>query len=278
MPPHGWRKPPGYQGFRRETPRKPTPNINKQSRSAGPHMLARCPDETRPTTAPALSGAEDEDPEALVVDDDDDLVIDADASNVNLVSSRTRLRQGLTDRQQLQEEPGSQASASDSDSAPAVPGLDLEDSAEDEEEEPLARRATVAARARRAAAALDDEDPMQDLPPGAPAPAADITTGTSLLTVLQLSVTLSKSKGHCNPAWLQLLRAWMQTRTLAGACALERGGRQQHLHLQCMLRMHIAEHDIDALKLELKTLVGWRRGDGTGTYCAIKQFAPGQAR
>ena len=45
-----------------------------------------------------------------------------------------------------------------------------------------------------------------------------------------------------------------------------------------MLRMHIAEHDIDALKLELKTLVGWRRGDGTGTYCAIKQFAPGQAR
>ena len=27
---------------------------------------------------------------------------------------------------------------------------------------------------------------------------------------------------------------------------------------------------------ELKSLVGWRRGDGSGIYCQTKEFAPGQ--
>lgn len=96
------------------------------------------------------------------------------------------------------------------------------------------------------------------------------------LHVLELSVTLSKSKGHVNPAWLQLIKNWMEERTVAGAAALERGGKQQHLHVQIMLRMHIAEQDVDALKLELKTLVGWRRGDGSGCYCSAKLFGSGQ--
>ena len=45
-----------------------------------------------------------------------------------------------------------------------------------------------------------------------------------------------------------------------------------------MLRMHIDEHHLNALKDELKALVGWRRGDGSGTYCAVKQFGPGQVQ
>ena len=43
-------------------------------------------------------------------------------------------------------------------------------------------------------------------------------------------------------------------------------------------RIRIDPLDVDALRDELKTLVGWRRGDGSGTYCAVKTFGIGQAR
>ena len=96
------------------------------------------------------------------------------------------------------------------------------------------------------------------------------------LHVLELSVTLSKSKGHINLAWLTLVHDWMKLRCEAGAVAQERGGKAQHLHLQIMLRMRIATMDLDALKLELKTLVGWQRGDGSGCYCSVKEFGIGE--
>ena len=34
---------------------------------------------------------------------------------------------------------------------------------------------------------------------------------------------------------------------------------------------------MNALRDELKTVVGWRRGDGSGVYCSVKEFAPGQS-
>ena len=112
------------------------------------------------------------------------------------------------------------------------------------------------------------DDPLLDRPQDTP-PEDDVN-------VLELSVTLAKTKTHINAAWFQLVKSWMQARCIAGACALERGGRQQLLHLQIMLRMRLNEHHLNALKDELKALVGWRRGDGSGTYCAVKQFGPGQ--
>ena len=164
-----------------------------------------------------------------------------------------------------------------------MPDLEGHESAGSEDDEAPIPLNSVAARARRAAAAhvvgSDDDDPLLDAPDVTAQPAARAAQGdNSNLHVLELSVTLSKSKGHVNPAWLQLIYNWMQQRTLAAAAALERGGKQQHLHLQIMLRMQIAEQDIEALKLELKTLVGWRRGDGSGCYCSAKLFGAGQAR
>ena len=73
-----------------------------------------------------------------------------------------------------------------------------------------------------------------------------------------------------------MLYQWMKIRCEAGGAALERGGKMQHLHVQIILHMHICEQDIDALKQELKTLVGWRRGGGSGVYCQAKEFAAGQ--
>ena len=78
------------------------------------------------------------------------------------------------------------------------------------------------------------------------------------------------------PAWLQLVQNWMQERCVAGAASLERGGKQQLLHVQMMVRIKIDPRDAEKLREEIKTLVGWRRGDGSGTYCQVKEFKPGQ--
>ena len=133
---------------------------------------------------------------------------------------------------------------------------------------------TAAARARRAAnkRAQEEDNLLEDEHPAH----AHASSPRQDLPLLDLSVTLSKSKGHINPAWLTLVYEWMKLRCKAGAVAAERGGKAQHLHLQIILRMCTASMDIDALKLELKTLVGWQRGDGSGCYCSAKEFGAGQ--
>ena len=140
------------------------------------------------------------------------------------------------------------------------------------------QRNTAAARARRAPHARvdDDDDPLEDIPTPCRAVPVQASPVHPDLHVLDLSVTLSKSKGHINLAWLTLVHDWMKLRCEAGAVAQERGGKAQHLHLQIMLRMRIATMDLDALKLELKTLVGWQRGDGSGCYCSVKEFGIGE--
>ena len=279
MPPAGWSKPPGYTGFQRKS--KNTRGIAKTKpaqRTAGPHMLRVTRAASDPPSLsvgpdiPASDAAGD-------VDDDDD-VDDHAEENQGKVSSRLRLRKGAPP---TVDEDADVSGASGSEHAD-MPDLEGQDSSgsEDDEFYPIPLNG-VAARASRAAAAhvvvSDDDEPLLDAPDIAAQPAAGAAEpDNSNLHVLELSVTLSKSKGHVNPAWLQLIYNWMQQRTLAAAAALERGGKQQHLHLQIMLRMQIAEQDIEALKLELKTLVGWRRGDGSGCYCSAKLFGAGQAR
>ena len=92
-------------------------------------------------------------------------------------------------------------------------------------------------------------------------------------TVLELSLTMSKHKGHVPPVWARLLLAWMKKRDgcLAGAVSLERGGKQAFLHCQCILRMRIDPSQLEMLKAELKELMGWKRGDGSGMYCQLKE-------
>ena len=279
MPPLGWTKPPGYGGFQRaSTKTRGIAKKKRPQRTAGPHMLrgARAVSPDPPTLSVGPDLASDA---ASDVDDDDD-VDDHAEENQGKVSSRLRLRKGAPP---TVDDDADVSGASGSEHAD-MPDLEGQDSSgsEDDEFYPIPLNG-VAARASRAAAAhvvvSDDDEPLLDAPDIAAQPAAGAAEpDNSNLHVLELSVTLSKSKGHVNPAWLQLIYNWMQQRTLAAAAALERGGKQQHLHLQIMLRMQIAEQDIEALKLELKTLVGWRRGDGSGCYCSAKLFGAGQAR
>ena len=95
---------------------------------------------------------------------------------------------------------------------------------------------------------------------------------------VELSLTLSKRQGHVPPAWASVLYNWMvaSDTCTAGAVTLERGGKMQHLHCQGILRVKIDPNKIEALKAELKTLVGWRRGDGSGTFVNLKEFGAGQ--
>ena len=81
-----------------------------------------------------------------------------------------------------------------------------------------------AVRQRRANGAIvEDDDPLQDSLPSSGVNMTSVDT----MHVLELSITLSKRKGHVHPAWLQLVQNWMKERCVSGACALERGGRQQ---------------------------------------------------
>ena len=222
----------------------------------------------------AGSESEPEEPE-------DGAVVEADAAsaeeNVNNPdgppSKRLRLRKGALS----QAEDDEPISGAEEDSDGGQPALYYEDS-DGEEREVQSQRNTAAARAQRAlnTRVLEEDDPLEDVPARHATPTANGSPVNQDLHLLDLSVTLSKSKGHINPAWLALVYNWMKLRCEAGAVAQERGGKAQHLHLQIMLRMRIASMDIEALKLELKTLVGWQRGDGSGCYCSAKEFGVGQ--
>ena len=277
MPPPGWKKPPGYDGYKRTSTSVRGPAAKPASRSAGAHMLRGARAAALPNLAADIRNAVSDD-DGSAVDDDDEVNANSEGDE-GVVSSRLRLRKGAPP---VVDEDASMANASASESdIQDRPGLNEQSSADSEGDEPEQPVNSARARARRAAAAIavgsDSDDPLQDTPAASAQPAARAAQAVNTdLHVLELSVTLSKSKGHVNPAWLQLIKNWMEERTVAGAAALERGGKQQHLHLQIMLRMHIAEQDVDALKLELKTLVGWRRGDGSGCYCSAKLFGTGQ--
>ena len=273
MPPRGWKKPPGSLAYARQratTKRKPKPS----TRTAGPHMLPGRGRAFGNLDIGTLSESEPELPE-------DDAVVEADAESAEEndddqngpPSQRLRLRQGAPS----QAEEGEDVSGAEADSDGGMPAM-FDDGSDGEEHEAQSQPNTAAARARRArdARVLEEDDPLDDVP-ARPTPAT--TNGPPVnqeLHLLDLSVTLSKSKSHINPAWLTLVHEWMKLRCEAGAVAQERGGKAQHLHLQIMLRMRIASMDIEALKLELKTLVGWQRGDGSGCYCSAKEFGAGQ--
>ena len=267
MPPTGWRKPPGYGGYVRRARTRPGAGRPPRKRTAGPDMLPS----RRSNEAAAIAESDGEDSQDSNGDDvPDDAGSAQPEGALDLISSRTR--GGKRPAEQLtQTDSHSESDASENDGTDARANSDTDASDQEQSEHDEEMQNTRVAAQRRPAARVLFDDPLDDRPsPPSDCPSIDDAH------ILELSVTLSKTKGHVHPAWLQLVADWMQLRCVSGACALERGGRQQHLHLQIMLRMRIDSKDLASLKDELKSLVGWRRGDGSGTYCSVKQFGVGQ--
>ena len=94
--------------------------------------------------------------------------------------------------------------------------------------------------------------------------------------LMQISMTISKQKGHVPPMWAKVIFEWMKKRCERGSVSLERGGKQQNLHLQIILEMYIELEGMNVLKVEIKRLLGWKRGDGSGLYVAGHFFGVGQ--
>ena len=97
---------------------------------------------------------------------------------------------------------------------------------------------------------------------------------------VELSITLSLAAGHVLPAWLDFFGSWMQANCVAGLAALERGKKEQHLHIQGAVRMRlrgpIDKKFCDKIKKQIKQVCGIAHGSGFRTLMDVKAFAPGQ--
>ena len=268
MPPHGWRKPADYIGYKHKSGFKRA-RERATDRTAGPHVLPLAygvPIDGNPSQDQDADGDDEQDPDA------------APDVGQGLISSRLRLRQAAVE--QTSALFGINKDAHDVDEFMEESSQKVLSSDEDECEN-VSKEATTSACKRRSNTARvpddDEDDPMEDV--RVPQHGRDNNAMYVMnrdLPILYLSVTLSKTKGHVLPVWLSLIYEWMKLRCLSGAAALERGGKSQHLHVQIFLSMHIAPQDIEALKKEMKSVVGWKRGDGSGVYCQAKEFECGQ--
>ena len=272
MPRKGWKKPPGYGGYKHNAPK----SVRGRTPTAGPAVLraarARAGKDVVENQQSAIAGSTEE----TVVDDGAVDAVESAVEKEALISSRLRCRK--SSHEDKETDIAEVSDDEDVNDAP-VGGGSVGFSSDDDEyvQQPKKKKK---ASVSGATARVVDDDPMEDIPlVRTDPPASDPNTLFPVngdLPLLDLSVTLSKQKGHVLPGWLNMVYEWMRLRCKAGAAALERGGKQQHLHVQIMLRMHVCSQDLSALRDELKALVGWRRGDGSGIYCQVKEFTPGQ--
>ena len=95
-------------------------------------------------------------------------------------------------------------------------------------------------------------------------PAPDITKEE--LPEYDFSVTIAKGKVHVPPIWLQMMLEFFEHHGIKGSLSLERGGKQEMLHIQAVITMRILIDDatLKRFKKMLKDALGVRHGDGCG--------------
>ena len=253
MPAKGWRKPAGYVGYK--------------------HKKAQGKKKVELLKGAVIDVGEASDTSTKGVSDDVD-----DCSEGKRVKGR-RGRKKVDYAGMDEDDDDNNSFGSKDFSMDDVAGVSEDDGGDDDAPPPKSSvRAKARVQAERALADSDDDvvinsDKVDDVGD------KDIgSTDSDVGTVMELSLTISQSKSHVNPAWAKLMHSWMQRRdaVLQGAIALERGGRLQHLHIQGVLRMRIKPDDVENIKLELKQLLGWKRGDGSGMQLMLKELAVGQ--
>ena len=217
MPAKGWRKPPGYQGYRQ----RPRQRVTYQ----GP-----LPQE-RVTRNPPVRSSESEEEEA-----------------VQARITRKRKSPRLADM------PPTRSCRFVVD--------DVSEDAEDNEE-------------------WVEEDAVCGEEDGAHA-ASEVGTEPEMPTnvehpIIEVSMSVVQDKKHVHPIWQRVIFSWIEAHCIAGSVSLERGGRQEMLHCQVILRLRWDLNDMDGLKKIMKEILGVRRGDGSGCRIELHPFRNGQS-
>ena len=86
------------------------------------------------------------------------------------------------------------------------------------------------------------------------------------------SLTISVRGGHIPPVWFTSLAEWLEEFSPRFSISLERGGRQQHLHIQGILALPWPKDEIKELVALLKAILGVRRGDKSGCVIEVRRM------
>ena len=85
---------------------------------------------------------------------------------------------------------------------------------------------------------------------------------------MDFSLTVVSAGQHCPPVWCRMIYEFCVAHGLRCAVALERGGKNEHLHVQAVVTFPALTDDatIEVIKKMLKAALGSRRGDGQKWY------------
>ena len=83
--------------------------------------------------------------------------------------------------------------------------------------------------------------------------------------MIDFSLTIASRGGHVPPVWLQSFADYGKEYSLRFSASLERGGRHENLHIQCVITFQCDtdKQTLEKLKKKIKEALGVRRGDGS---------------
>ena len=84
------------------------------------------------------------------------------------------------------------------------------------------------------------------------------------LPAMDFSLTIVSQAGHVPPVWLSCAYEFFAEHGICAFLALERGGKNENLHIQAVVTMHAmtTKDAIERMKKALKEALGVKRGDG----------------
>ena len=95
---------------------------------------------------------------------------------------------------------------------------------------------------------------------------------------VEFSIIIEVKGSHVYPGWLDCYLSWLTARAKAGLGSLERGKKNEHLHIQAVARVRVRcvdKSQINQLRKEIKAAIGVRHNDGSGCQVAINGVRAG---
>ena len=107
-------------------------------------------------------------------------------------------------------------------------------------------------------------NPVIRLPTAARSRAPALTPGDESLPISEWSITVVKRGTHIPAVWLRRMVEWFQFFGIAGAAAIEAGGRNGYLHLQAVGRVRMMPDEVGrkAMRQHIKNFIPVQHGSG----------------